>query len=220
MTGNPDITIGCPPPTEESLFTDWSSEDSPQERTTQQLQSARNIESRGVINQEQTERESRDVREVRHVPESVMTSSSTREQANQVGTGTSDREPNTVVEIQLTRDEEIIHAHSQGVQVPSPNDGLSTPSLHMDKTMERTGIPNIMPQLDGPASVCMQRRHPLPNTRRTTIPGGGFPDDSGSDSHGYRLRDNRGYHGRRRHYQERGGRPPERESNQGQGYPG
>ena len=101
------------------------------------------------------------------------------------------------------------------MQVPSPNDGLSTPSLHMDETMERTGIPNILPQLDGPTSVCMQRRHPLPSTRRTTIPGGGFPDDSGSDSHGYRICDDRGYHGRRRHYREKGGRPPERESNQG-----
>ena len=102
----------APPPTEERLFTNWSSEDSLQERANQQLQSARSIQSRGVTSQmEHTERESRNAREVRHVPESVMTSSSTQEQMNQVGTRVSDREPNTaVVEIRLTRDEEIIHA--------------------------------------------------------------------------------------------------------------
>ena len=72
----------------------------------------------GVASQmEQTE--TRNAREVRHVPENVMTASSTREQMNQVGTRVSDCEPNTtVVEIRLTRDEEIIHAHNQGVQVP------------------------------------------------------------------------------------------------------
>ena len=47
-----------------------------------------------------------------------------------------------------------------------------------------------------------------------------FPDDSDSDSHGYRSCENRGYPGRRRHQQERGGRPPNRENNQGQSYPG
>ena len=73
----------APPPTEERLFTNWSSEDSPRERANQQLQSARSIESRRTISQtEQTERESRDVEELRHVPESMMTVSSTREQTN------------------------------------------------------------------------------------------------------------------------------------------
>ena len=138
-----------------------------------------------------------------------------------MGTRSSDHEPNpTVVEIRLTRDEEIIHSHNQGVQVPLPNGGISSHSTHMEESIERTIMPNIMPQLDGPASVCMQRRHPLPITRRTTIPGNGFPDDSNSDSRGYRSHENRGYPGRRRYHQERGGRPPDRENNQGQGYPG
>ena len=39
-------------------------------------------------------------------------------------------------------------------------------------------MPNTMPQLDGPASVCIQRRQPLSTTRKTTIPGKGFPDDT------------------------------------------
>ena len=164
---------------------------------------------------EHTERESRNAREVRHVPENVMTRSSTREQTNQVGTRVSDHEPNTaVVEIRLTRDEEVIHAHDQGVQVPTPDGGLSSLSTCTEESIERTIVPNIMPQLDGPASICTQRRQPLPITRRTTIPGNGFPDDSNSDSHDHRSRDDRRYPGRRYH-QERGGRPPDRESNQG-----
>ena len=149
---------------------------------------------------EHIERETRNVREVRHVPESVMTSSSTREQMNQVGTRVSDHEPNTaVVEIRLTRDEEIIHAHNQGVQVPLPDGGISSHSTHMEESIERTVMPNIMPQLDGPASVCIQRRQPLPTTRKTTIPGNGFPDDSNSDSCDYRSCNNRRYPGRRYH---------------------
>ena len=68
------------------------------------------MDSRRTISQtEQTERESRDVEELRHAPESMMTISSTREQTNQVGARLSDRETNTaVVEIRLTRDEDII----------------------------------------------------------------------------------------------------------------
>ena len=115
-----------PPPTEERLFTNWSSEGSPPERTTQQVQSARSTEPNEITGQrEPTERESENAREIRHISESVMTSSSTREQANQVGARVSDREPSTaVVEIRLTRDEEIVHAHDQGVQVPTPDGGL------------------------------------------------------------------------------------------------
>ena len=107
---------------------------------------------------------------------------------NQVGTRNSDHEPNTaVVEIRLTRDEEVIHAHNQGVQVPSPDGGISSHSTHTEESIERTIMPNIMPQLDGPASVCTQRRQALPITRRTTVPGDGFPDDSDSDSRGYTI---------------------------------
>ena len=144
-----------------------------------------------------------------------MTGSSAQEQMNQVGTRSSDCEPNpAVIEIRLTRDEEIIHSHNQGVQVPSSNGRISSHSTHTEESIERTVLPNMMPQLDGPASVHTQRRYPLPITRRTAILGNGFPDDSNSNSHGYRSRENRGHPGRR-YYQERGGRPPNREDNQG-----
>ena len=43
----PDV----PPPTEERLFTDWSSMDSPRERVTQCIQSARSVEPNSTVNQ-------------------------------------------------------------------------------------------------------------------------------------------------------------------------
>ena len=83
---------------------------------------------------EQTERETRNVEEVRHAPESVMTGSSTQEQPNQVGARLSDHETNTaVVEIRLTRDKDIIHTHDQEIKVPSSNGGLSSSSMHMEE---------------------------------------------------------------------------------------
>ena len=77
-----------------------------------------------------------------------------------------------------------------------------------------------MPQLDGPASICVRRR-PVPEVRRkTTMPRGGYPDESDSDSHDNRSQDRQRYSGRRRHYQDRGGRPPDRKDNQDRGYLG
>ena len=196
---------------EERLFTNWSSEGSPPERTTQRVQSARSMEPNKITGQrEPTERESGSAREIRHNIESVMTSTSTQEQTNQVGARVSDCEPSTaVVEIRLTRDEEIVHAHDQGVQLPTPDGGLSSLSMHTDEIIERTIMPNVMPQLDGPASLRTQRRQPLPMTRRATMSSDGFPDDSDSNSHDFRSCGNK-RNTRRRYYQERGGRPPDR----------
>ena len=128
----------------------------------------------------------------------MMTGSSNQEQTNQVGTRLSDHESNTaVVEIRLTRDEEIIHTHNQGVQVPSSSDGFSSYSMHMEESIERFNMPNMMLQLDGPTSVRAQRGQPLPITRRTTIPGSRYPDDSDSDSHNNRFCENRRYLGKK-----------------------
>ena len=41
----------APPPTEERLFTDWSSKGSPRERVNQQIQSTRRVESRRTVHQ-------------------------------------------------------------------------------------------------------------------------------------------------------------------------
>ena len=66
---------------------------------------------------EQIERETRDIEEIRHIPESVMTVQSTREQTNQVGARFTDHETNTTAaEIRLLRDEvrtDIIQTHNQ-----------------------------------------------------------------------------------------------------------
>ena len=66
---------------------------------------------------EQIERESRDVGELRHVPESVMTALSTQEQTNQVGARFIDHEINTTdVEIRLPRDK----VRTDIIQNPQP----------------------------------------------------------------------------------------------------
>ena len=121
------------------------------------------------------------------------------------------------IEIRPPREEartDIIHAHSQGIQVPSSSSEFSSHDMNMEESTVRPCVPIIMPQLDGPASVRVQRRQPLPIDRRTTIPGEGYPDESDSDSHGNRFHEDRRYPGRRRYYQERGGRPPDRKNNQ------
>ena len=51
-------------------------------------------------------------------------------------------------------------------------------------------------------------------TRRTTMSGDGFPDNSDSSSRDHRSRDNRRYPGRR-YQRECGGRPPDREDDKG-----
>ena len=57
--------------------------------------------------------------------------------------------------------------------------------------MVRPRIPTIMPQLDGPTSIRVKRKQPVPVVRRTTIPGEGYPDESDGDSHDNRFHENR-----------------------------
>ena len=66
-----------PPSTEERLFTDWSSEDSPREMVSQHIQSARSVESRRTINQtEQSVRDPGDNEVLRYVLSDVTTTPS------------------------------------------------------------------------------------------------------------------------------------------------
>ena len=185
-----------PPPTEERLFTDWSSEDSPRERVNQCNQSARSVESNRVVNQtEQSTRDPEDNEVLRYVLSDVTTTPSTQIQISQVGARFIDRETNTSeVEIRPPREEvriDIDHTHSRGVQVPSSHSELSSPDTNIiEGSLARLHIPDIMPQLDGPVSVCARRRRPVPEVRRkTTMPRGGYPDESDSDSHDNRSCD-------------------------------
>ena len=80
-----DVSPAAPPPIEERLFTDWSSEGSPRERINQQIQSARSVESRRTVNQaEPTVRESGDDDVLRYVLSDVATTPSTQIQISQV----------------------------------------------------------------------------------------------------------------------------------------
>ena len=79
----------------------------------------------------------------------------------------------------------INHAHSKGIQVPSSNSELSSHDMNIvESSLARLHIPDTMLQLDGPLSVCVRRRKPVPKVRRyTTIPKGSYSDESKSDSH-------------------------------------
>ena len=99
------------------------------------------------------------------------------------------------MEIRLPREEvrtDIIHALSKGIQVPSSSSELSSHNMNVDDSIARPHLPVIMLQLDGPASVCVRRRQPVPVfRRRTTIPGEGYPDEIDSDSHNNRSHEDR-----------------------------
>ena len=178
----------APPPTKERLFTDWSSEGSPRERANQRVQLARSVESRRT---EQTIREPGDDGIIRHALNDVSTTPSAQVQIDPVGVRLIDRETNTSeVDIRPIREEvrtDIIHAHSKRIQVPSSSSEFSSHNMNIEESMGRPRLPSVMPQLDGPASVCVKRKQPVPMIRkRTTLPGGGYPDESDNDSLGNR----------------------------------
>ena len=82
-----------------------------------------------------------------------------------------DRETNTSeVEIRPPREEvriDIDHTHCRGVQVPSSHSELSSPDNNIvESSIARLCIPDMMPQLDDPVSVCARRRRPIPEVRR------------------------------------------------------
>ena len=85
-----------PPPTEERLFTNWSSENSPRERVAQCVQSARSIESHRTANQaEQTARDPEDNKVLRYVLSDVTP-------ANQAEQTARDPEDNEVLRYVLS----------------------------------------------------------------------------------------------------------------------
>ena len=169
----PDV----PPPTEERLFTNWSSEDPPRERVNQHNQSARSIESNRTVNQtEQSTRDPEDNEVLRYVLSDVTTTPSTQIQISQVGARFIDRETKTSeVEIRPPREEvriDVDNTHSRGRQVPSSHSELSSHDTNIvGGPPVRPHIPDIMLQLDGPLSVCARRRRPVPEFRRkATMP--------------------------------------------------
>ena len=214
-----------PPPMEERLFTDWSSIDSPRERVTQHSQSTRSVEPNiTVIQTEQPTIGPEESEVLGNTLSDVTTIPSTHQQISQVGTRFVDRETNmSAVEIRPQREEtriDIKHTQSKGVQVPTLHSELSSYDTDIvGSSLARPHIPDIMPQLDSPTSIHARKRPVQEFIQRTaTIPRGGYPDESDSDSHDNQSHDERRHSGRRRHYHDRGGRPPDRRNDQERGY--
>ena len=131
----------------------------------------------------------------------MTTTLSAQVQIDQVGTRLIDQETNTSeVDTRPPREEvrtDIIQAYSKGIQVPSSSSEFSSCNMKNEESMARPQLPFVMPQLDGHASVRIKRKQPVPMVRRrTTLPGGGYPDESDSDFHGNRSCEDRRYPGR------------------------
>ena len=133
----------------ERLFTNWSSEDSPRERVTQCVQSARSVETNRTVNQaEQTARDIEDNEVLRYVLSDVTTTPSAQIQISQVGARFIDRETNTSeVEIRPPGEEvriDIDHAHSRGIQVPSSHSELSSHNTNIaEGPLAQLHIPDL-----------------------------------------------------------------------------
>ena len=143
---------------------------------------------------EQPPRDPEDNEVLRCVLSDVTTTPSTRIQISQVGARFVDRETNTSeLEIRPPREEmriDVEHTHNKGVQVPTSHSDLSSHDTDIvGDPPARPHIPDIMPQLDDPALI-RARRRPVPEFRRkVTMPRGGYPDESDSDSHDNRSHD-------------------------------
>ena len=216
-----------PPPTEDRLFTDWSSIDSPRERASQCNISARSVEPNMTQTDNQVDQprlESIRNEAMGNTLSDFMTVPSTCQQLSQVGTRLIDRETNTSkVELRSQREEtriNILSSHGGDVQLPTFHSGISSHETNIiggSPVSIRTT--DIIPQLDGPISVHIRRRSEQePIQRTTTIPRGGYPDESDSDSHDNRKpHDGRRPSGRRQ-YHDRNGRLSDRKNKHDRGY--
>ena len=197
----------APPSTEDRLFTDWSSIDSPRERTSQYNVSTRDTEP--FINQtdnqtDQPGSEPARIEAMGNILRDVMTFPSACRQPSQVVTRFIDRETNmSDVEVRTQRDEtridnlssnEVIISNVRDTQMPTSCSGLSSNDTEITEGSHiRTHTMEIIPQLDGPTSVHTRRKisenigTELEIIQRSTvIPGGEYPDESDSDSHNNR----------------------------------
>ena len=179
-----------PPPMEDRLFTDWSSIDSPRERETQHNLSARSVEPNTTQTVNQTEQPELDPARneaVGGIFDDVMTVPSTHRQLSQVDTRFFVRETNTSeVEVRSLRKEtrtDISCSHSRDVHMPTSHSGISSHETDiLGGSPVRPRATDIISQLDGPTSVCTRRPEQEFVQRTTTIPRGGYPDESDSDS--------------------------------------
>ena len=173
---------------------------------------------------------------MRNTLSDVMTFPSACQQPSQVGTRLIDREMNTPdVEVRTQREEirignlssnEVVISNDRDTQMPTSHSGMSSYDTEITGGSPiRTHSAEMIPQLDGPASVCSRRRisenvgtEQETIQRSTVIPRGGYPDDSDSDSHDDKRPHNGQRPSGRRRYQDRSGRPPDRGNDHNRGY--
>ena len=181
-----------PPPTDDRLFTDWSSIDSPRIRVSQCNQSARSVEPNATQSVNQTEQPTLDPARnevMDNILSDVMTIPSAHQQLSQVDTRYVDRETNmSEVEVRPQREEterDVMYSHSRDVQMSPSCDSLSSQEINIiEGSPVRPCVTDIMLQLDGPTSVHARRRPEQEFVRRNaTMPRGRYPDESDSDSH-------------------------------------
>ena len=122
-----------PPPTEDRLFTDWSSIDSPRERASQHNISARSVGPNITQTDNQVDQprlESIRNEAMGNTLSNVTTVPSTHKQLSQEGTRLIDRETNaSKVELRSQREETRINtlsSHGRDVQMPTSHSGISS----------------------------------------------------------------------------------------------
>ena len=188
------------PPSEDRLFTDWSSLDSPTVRT-----SPRNVsvqDTKQVINQpdnqtDQPGTEPVQVEVMRNILNDDVTTLSTCQQPNQVGTRLLDVGTNTSdIEVRSQRDGVSIidSSNDEETLITNRNEQIhvshSTLSLSQhDELLRGSQIrahdsrrSEMIPQLDGPISVHSRRRI-SENARTARIDRREYPGVSSDDSH-------------------------------------
>ena len=184
-----------PPPTEDRLFTDWSSRDSPRDRESQHNASARSREPNVTLSNDQAEQsriETTRNEAMGNTLSDVMTIPSTHQQlsqvVNQVDIRLMDGETNTSeIEVKSQREEtrmNILSSHDRGVQMPTSHSGISSHETDIIRgSPVRTCITDVIPQLDGP-SIHTSRRPEQEHIRSTAmVPRGEYPGESDSDSY-------------------------------------
>ena len=172
-----------PPPTEECLFTDWSSVGSPRDRNNHHTQLTRNETARRREPEEQA---------IRHNLSEVLTTSSVQVQMDQVGPRHVDRETNTsevgIRPVDKEARTNLIYSHSIGIQqMPSVSSGLSSSTINEREFITEPHVPTRIPQLDGPLSVHVIRKLPAPLRTQTMVSRGDYPSESDSDTHSHRT---------------------------------
>ena len=156
----------APPPTDERLVTDWSSIDSPRERISQLDNIAGNAKSN--INQTDNQTEQPGSETVRSETRGntlgdIVTLLSTHRQLSQEDARPNDREVmRSDIEVRTQREEPGMNIVSNNgvrdTQILSFQSGLHEIEIIIGGSPIRTLIRDMIPQLDGPASVCTTGR--------------------------------------------------------------